>query len=157
VLDELARLAHAVEELADPEQGVEVAQAPLALLHVRLEQEAAIAQPLVALVALRQLRLDEVGAVAGDDLLLVGPDQLLVEMLRTPHEPGLEQRRADREVALGELHAFGHRAHGLADLQAEVPELVEQELGQLLDQRRALVGHRKSRSTSEPGASSPRP
>ena len=59
---------------------------------------------------------------------------------RAPEQPRFEQRRPDGQIALGELDGLAHRADRLADLQAQIPQLVEQELRDLLDVRRALVG-----------------
>ena len=58
-IDELAGIAHLVDVLADPVERVEIAQAALALLHVGLDDIAAVAQPLVALGPLAQLFTDE--------------------------------------------------------------------------------------------------
>ena len=140
MLHQLAHLADAVEEAADPDQGLDVAQTALSLLDVGLEQEAGIAQLLVPLVALGELGLDEVGRVPGHDLLLVGGQELLVERQGTPDQAGLEECGPHAEVGLGELDALRHRAHGVADGEPEVEQLVEQELRHLLDMRRALVG-----------------
>ena len=68
VLDQLRRPLDPVEEAAEPEQGLEIAQAALAFLDVGLEQVAAVAGALVAGVALGELGLDEGGAAAGDHL-----------------------------------------------------------------------------------------
>ena len=94
----------------------------------------------MALVALGELGLGEGRAAPGDDLALVALLQLGEQRRRAPEQPGLEQRRLDGEVTLGELDGLADRADRLADLQAQVPQLVEQELGDLLDVRRALVG-----------------
>ena len=69
LVDQLAGLAHAIEILGDPEQQMQVAQPALALLDVGLDDVARIAHALVALVALGELGLDEVAAVAGQELL----------------------------------------------------------------------------------------
>ena len=67
--DQLAGLVDAIEIFGDPEQRVQVAQPALALLDVGLDDVARIAHALVALVALGELGLDEVAAVAGQELL----------------------------------------------------------------------------------------
>ena len=59
--DELVDVVDAVDVFRDPEQGMEIAQAALALLDVGLDEVARIAQPLVAGIALGELRLDEFG------------------------------------------------------------------------------------------------
>ena len=60
-LDEVVGRLGAVQVLGDPEQGLEVAQAALALLDVGLEQVAGAALAGVALGALGELELDELG------------------------------------------------------------------------------------------------
>ena len=58
-----------VEVLADPEQRLQVAQAALALLDVGLEQVARAALAGVALGALGELQLDELGPGAVEELV----------------------------------------------------------------------------------------
>ena len=57
-----SRLAHAIDVFGDPEQRVQVAQAALAVLDVRLDQIARLAGAAVALFALGELGGDEFGA-----------------------------------------------------------------------------------------------
>ena len=71
-----------VQVLGDPEQGVQVAQAALALLDVGLDHVAAGAGPGLALVALLQLGGDELGAGALDHLLAEAALQLLGQRAR---------------------------------------------------------------------------
>ncbi len=58
-IDQLADVLHAVDVLRDPEQRVQVAQAALAVLDVRLDQIARLAAAPVALLALGELGGDE--------------------------------------------------------------------------------------------------
>ena len=58
-LDQLVDVVDAVEVFRDPEQRVQIAQAALAFLDVGLDEIARIAEPRVALVALVELRFDE--------------------------------------------------------------------------------------------------
>src|SRR5262249_62076493 len=59
VLDQLLGLAHSVNIFGDPEQRVQVAQAPLAVLDVGLDQIARLAGAAVTLFPLRELGGDE--------------------------------------------------------------------------------------------------
>ena len=140
VLDQVGGIPDPVEELAEPEQGLQVAQAALAFLDVGLEQIAAVAGALVPGVALGELGLDEHGAHACDHLALEALAQPVEGRLVAPQEARLEQAGADPDVGAGKAQALVDRAGRLADLEAQVPQLVEQELDHLLAVRRALVG-----------------
>ena len=131
---------HAIEIFGDPEQQVQVAQPALALLDVGLHDIARIAHALVALVALGKLGLDEVAAVAGQELLGEALDQLVEQLAVAPHVARLEKRGADGLVAVGVAQALLDGAGGVADLQPHVPQQVEHELDDLLAARRLLVG-----------------
>ena len=61
-LDQLLGLAHAVDVFGDPEQRVQIAQAALAVLHVRLDQIARLAGAAQPLLALGELGGDELRA-----------------------------------------------------------------------------------------------
>ncbi len=138
--NQLGRFRDPIEIARDPEQQVQVAQATLALLDVGFDDVARIAHPLVALVALDELGLDEVAPVAGQEFLGEGLDQLVEQRTVAPDVALLEQRRADRLVALGVADALVDRAGGVADLQPHVPQQVEHELDDLFAARRLLVG-----------------
>ena len=138
--DQLGRRLDAVDEAAEPEQRLQVAQAALALLDVGLEQVAAVAGALVAGVALGELGLDEHAVAAVDDVVLEAPLELGEQRLVAPQEARLEQARADLQVGAREPQALVERAGRLADLEAEIPQPVEQELDHLLGMRGALVG-----------------
>jgi phage tail protein X len=95
---------------------------------------------LVALVALGELGLDEVAAVAAQELGREAADQLVEQFAVAPDVARLQQRRTDRLVALGIADALVHGAGGMADLQPHVPQEIEHELDDLLAARRLLVG-----------------
>ena len=137
---QLAGLAHAIEIFGDPEQQVQVAQPALALLDVGLDDVARIAHALVALVALGKLGLDEIAAVAGQELLGKALDQLVEQRAVAPHVTRLEKGGADGLVAIGVTQALVDGAGGVADLQPHVPQQIEHELDDLLAARRLLVG-----------------
>ena len=127
MLDQIGGVIDMIEIFADPVEGLQVAQAALAFLDVGLDQIAAFALARMALVALGQLGFDKVAAVAGGDL---GPEflaQLFVERLVAPQIARLQDGGADGDVLLGQPHAFGQAAGGVADLQPQIPQHVEDE------------------------------
>ena len=101
---------------AQPHRGVYVAQTARRLLHVGLADVRRGAVAAVALVALRQGRLEELGEVAPVDVLA----QHLAEAAEEPpvagQEPCLLHRRAAREVRSRHRHAVVERAQAMADL-----------------------------------------
>ena len=142
-VDQGGDLIHLIEIFGDPVEGMEVAQASLALLDVGLQRIARIAGALVALVALGELGLDEVEAVAGGDLAPEAALQLLEQLRIAPEEAGFQQPGADGHIRLGLADALVHRAGGMADLEAQIPEAVEHELHHLLAMGRQLVGQQE--------------
>src|SRR6202000_1352501 len=113
-------------------------QAALALLDVGLDQVAALALARVPLAALGELGFDEGLAGAGGDLAPELPAQLVVQLAVAPQIARLEDRGADGDVLLGEPHAFGQRARGVADFEAQIPQHVEDELDDALAPGRLL-------------------
>ena len=81
----------------------------------------------MALVALGQLGLDEILAAAGGDLAPEFLAQLVVKRPVAPQIARFQKRGADGDVLFGQPHAFGQRARGMADLQPQVPQHVEDE------------------------------
>ena len=94
----------------------------------------------MALVALGELGLDEVAAVAGMEFLREALLQLVEQSAIAPEISHLQKCRADGLVALGVAQAFVDGAGGVADLEAEVPQQIEHELDDLLAPGRLLVG-----------------
>src|SRR5204863_6828938 len=119
-LDEVAGAVQAIGIFADPEERVEIAQAALALLDVWLDDVAAVAHPLVALVALVELLLDVGRDRSGDDFLPEARHDLVEQGLVAPHVAGLESRGADRLVGGRSADHLVDAARGMADLEAEV-------------------------------------
>src|ERR671913_1759829 len=93
----------------------------------------------MALVALGELSLDEVAAIASQEFLGEPLDQLVEQFAIAPNVARLEQRGADGLVALAVAQALIDGACGVADLEAQVPQQVEHELDQLLAAWRLLV------------------
>jgi len=137
-VDQFGNGAHAVDELADPEQGVKVAQPPLPLLHIGFDDIARIAHPLVPLVALGQLVGDEGARIARDHLGIETRRGLIVERTVAPHETRLEQRGAYRQILLRGADHLVERARRMADLQPKIPQRIELRLDHLLGPARLL-------------------
>ena len=140
LVDELGAGPDAVEVLADPEQRIEVAQTALAVLDVGLDDVARVAHLAVALFALGHFRRDELGAGLGHDLGLEPLLELVEQRSVAGEVPRLERRGPYRHVRLRHPQALVDRAHRVADLLAEVPEHIEDVLGDLLAPGRLLVG-----------------
>ena len=130
-LDQVGDLGHPIGIFADPEEGVEVAQAALALLDVGLDDVAAVAHPAVAGVALLELLGDEALRLAGHHLLPEARLDLVEQRLVAPQPARLEQSGADRMVGRGESDQLVDRAGRGAELQAEIPEQIEDGLDRL--------------------------
>ena len=99
---------------------MQIAQPALAFLDVGFELIAAVADPLMARVALGELGFDELrrgaAALCVETLL-----QLIVKRLLAPDVARFEQGRADRQVRLGVTQAIGDRTCRLPDLETEIP------------------------------------
>ena len=124
-VDQFRRAAHAVDELADPVERLEIAQAALAVLHIGFDDIAAVAHALVARVALLQLLREKCALVALDNLKCEAPLAFGIEVAVTPDVAPFEQRGADRQIVLRQPDRLVQRAGGMADLEAEVPQEVE--------------------------------
>ncbi len=126
--------------LGDPEQGVQIAQAALALLDVGLDHEPAGPGLGVALIPLLQLGGDELRGRAADHLIAKALAKIGRQGLIAGEAPRLQDRGADGDILARELDALGHRARGVADLEAQIPQGVEHEFDHALGVGRLLVG-----------------
>ena len=140
VIDQIRDLAHGVEILGDPEQRVQVPQAALAVLDVGLQDVTRSAHPAVALVAFGELGLDEGAFGPLHHLLAELVSQLVEQPLLSPDVTGLEDRGADRQVFPRKPDAVLDRPGRVTDLEAEIPQHVEDVLDHLLVARGALEG-----------------
>ena len=138
--DEFARILDPVDILGDPEQRVEIAQAPFALLDVGLHQIAALAGPRVALVTLGQFRLHEVQPALADDVLLEARLQLVEERPVAPQIAGLQDAGADGHIRPGKADALVDRARRMTNLLPQIPQRIEHELDRALAPGSLLVG-----------------
>ena len=140
MIDQFLDGAHAIDIFAHPEQRVQIAQAALAVLHVGLDEVArlpGLAQPLLAL---GELGGHEFMRGALHDILVEARDQFLEQLLVAEQKACFEHRGADGHVRLGLADAFVDRARRVADLQAHVPETIENRFGDRLAPGGLLVG-----------------
>ena len=93
MLDQAGGVLDMIKILADPVEGLQVAQAPLAFLDVGLDQIAAFALALMALLALGQLGFDKVAAIAGGDFSSRIWCAVLRTTPRSPTDSALPGRR----------------------------------------------------------------
>ncbi len=140
VLDQLVGVTDAVDVFGDPEQRVQVAQGPLAVLDVGLDQIARLAAAAMPLLALGELCRDEFGRGALHHFLVEAGDQLVIERSVAGEEARLEDRGADGHVAARLADRLVDRARGVTDLQPHVPEAIEDGFSDLLAPRGLLVG-----------------
>jgi hypothetical protein len=133
----------AVDVFGDPEQRVEVAQAPLAVLDVGLDEIARFARPAVALVALGKLVGDERLRIPVHHLLVETDLQLVEQRPVAAHEARLDQRGQDRVVGSGHADRVVDAPRGMAHLEAEIPQHVEDPFDQALGPCGLLVGQQK--------------
>ena len=139
--NQFGRLLHAVDIFADPVERVKVAQAALAVLDVGLDDIAAVAHPLVALVALGELGGDELARRTAHDLGAEPLASVDRQRLVAPEIARFKQRGADRHVRPGKRDRLVRGADRLADLQLEIPQQIEERFADLLAPRRAAGGH----------------
>ena len=140
VADEVFGRPRIVEKAADPHEGVQVAQAPLAFLDVRLQEVAAVADALVPGIALGEFGLDEGRLVPMDDLGPKAVEQRAAQGHGAPEVARLQKARLHGEVASRQLQALVDRADTLPHLEPQIPKPVEKKFGHLLLVRGALVG-----------------
>ena len=119
---------------------MQVAQAALAVLDVGFDQIARLPGAAVPFLALGELGGDEFGGGALHHFLVEPRDQFVVERLVAGQESRLEDRGADRHVAACLPDRFVDRTGGVADLQAHVPQAIQDGFRDLLAPGGLLVG-----------------
>ena len=142
-LDQFVRLAHAVDVFRDPEQGVQIAQAAFAVLHVRLDQVARLPRTADAVLALGELGGDEFRRGVAHDLAVEARLQFVEQFLVAEQEARFQDGGADGHVRLGLADAFVHRAGGVADLQPGVPQAIQNRFRDRLAPGGLLVGQQE--------------
>ncbi len=126
--------------LGDPEQGVQVAQAALAFLDIGLDDVARGAGLHVAGVAFGQLGGDEFIGAGAQAIAVHLVAQALGQVAVAGDEAMFQHGGHDGVVALRVLHRLVDGARGVADLQAQIPQGVEDELDHRFRVRGFLPG-----------------
>src|SRR5262249_4242612 len=104
---------------------------------------AAVANTVVARIALGELGLDELRRSATENLRITPPLQLIEKRLLAPEIPCFEECGADRQIGFGLAQALLNRTGRLPDFQSEIPQDVEQVFDDLLGAGRPLVGQQE--------------
>jgi len=139
-LDQFVEFAHAVDVFGDPEKRVEIAQPAFAVFHVGLDQVARLAGAADAFFALGKFGGDELRGGVAHHVVVEARLQFVEQLAVAEQEARLEDGGADGHVRLGLADAFVHRAGGVADLEAGIPETIENCFRNLLAPGGLLVG-----------------
>jgi hypothetical protein len=142
VLADQLRHALGAEGVAgEPVEGLQVAQAAAPLLHMRLDQEGAVAVSRMAPGPLLPLGGEEGAEAAFPPLRVEGGAEAAEDRPVADQEAAVDEGGEHRRIAPRLLHAVADAARRMADLQPEIPEQVEDELHHPLRARpRLLVG-----------------
>ena len=137
--DELFGILDPVSVFGDPEQGVEVTQATLAILDVRLDHVARRTSTADAGFAFDKFGVHEIRRRVLDDFE-VKPSAEVIEQRRVAaDEPRFQQRGADGHVSPRLTHAVIDRARGMPNFQFQIPQRVKNALHDALAPARLLV------------------
>ena len=138
-LDQFRRRAHAMDELADPIERMQVAQPAFAIFHIGFDDISAVAHAFVARVAFSQLLGHEGAFIAPHHLGRVAARTLVVELLIAPDIPPFEEGCANGEVAFRQPDRFVQRTGRMAYFETQIPQHIEHRFDDLLAPRRFLA------------------
>src|SRR4029453_19175746 len=124
-VDQLRWLGDAIEIFANPVERMQVAQAALAVLDVRLDDVPAVAHFEVPAVAFFKLGGDEFGAGTGDDRLSKACGAGIEQGLVAPDPARFEESCADGNVVARERDQLIPVTDCMPDLPIEVPQHIE--------------------------------
>ena len=144
-LDKLLLRRVGIEMLGEPVQGMQIAQAALAVLDVRLDEITRGAGAGVARVLLLELGIDERPDARLQHVLAKAPLKFGKQHLVAKDQARIEQRRADGHVRARQPHALIDGARGVTDLKAEIPEQIEHVFGDALPPGGLLVGKQEQK------------
>ena len=143
--DEFLRLTHAIDIFGDPEQRVEIAQAALAFLHIRLDEIARGAGAHHARVAFGELGGDEFARIRTGDLAIEALAELAEQLGVAENEARFEKRRSNGHVGAGLTHALGDGARRMADLLTQIPKNIKDRLDDAFAPRGLFVRDEKQK------------
>src|SRR3954465_10502083 len=104
---------------------MQITQAALAILNVGFDEIARLAGAAVAFLALGKFGSYELGRCALYHLLVEPRHQLVIKRLSSGSKPSLEDCGGDRHVAAGLADRLIDRARRMPDLQAHIPEAIQ--------------------------------
>ena len=138
VADQIGRIIGVIKVFPDPVEGLQVAQAAFAILHIGFDQIAAFALPPVTFIAFGKFGRGKFRPGIGGDFGPEGFAQFLVKSGIAPEIACFQKGGADGDVLFRQADAFGKRTRCLADFQAQVPQHIEDELDHAFAPGRAL-------------------
>ena len=131
-VDKFRHSLNAVHIFANPEERVEIAQAPLAFFEVWLDDISAIPHPFVPRVALGELVGHKSPRCPCDNIPVEARHSVIINARVAPNIARLQQRCPNRQVAFSHLDHFIERAARMADFQSQIPQRVEHRFDDLL-------------------------
>jgi len=139
---QLADILDPVQIFGDPEQGLQIAQAALALLDVGFDH-IALALLLMPRVAFFELGLGKGAFRAFEDIILESEVERFGERCLAREEPIFQQRRANCEIGLSQPQGVTDRTAGMSHLEPQIPQDVEHAFDHALRPGCDLVGREK--------------
>src|SRR5215813_3729401 len=118
-----------------PEQNVQIAQAPGALLDVRLLHADRAPEFGVARLALFHQLIQQSRLLFFKDLFFEPVCKLLEQLRVAPQQPRVDHRVARNDILPGHRDAVAQAAHAVSDVETCVPEQVENRFAQLRGKR----------------------
>src|SRR5690348_12188351 len=103
-----------IKIFADPVERLQIAQAALAIFHVRLDEIATFALPEVTFVPFRELRRDKLQSIAAHSFLTEEVTEFLIELGIAPHIACFQQRGGNGDIPLRKTRTLVERARGMA-------------------------------------------
>src|SRR5476651_2289092 len=125
----ISRFPQPVDIFGDPKQGVEIPEAAFSVFDIWLDEIARAARLSDAAIAFGKFGRDELSRGPLHDLALE-PGPHVLEKRPVPEDhAGFEERGADRHVVARLSEAFLDRAGRMADFLTEIPQHIEDRLG----------------------------
>ena len=140
VIDQLAQVGAAAFHPGDPADVVVVAHPAAAFFHVRFLEEDGLGKFLVSAAQVLAAEFEKGRLALGEAVLVESLLELGKELLVAGQQAGLDQRGLVFLIGLRLFQAFSDRAAGVADLEADIPQQVEDFLNQQREVFRQLVG-----------------
>jgi len=113
---------------------VQVPQTAAPLLHIRLEKIEAASETTVARPGVLPERTEEVDSVRLEDLLPRAPLEIVEQCATASDGPESDQRRGGSNVLTSQAQHLVDASYGMPDVHAQIPQRVEQALGQRTDE-----------------------